>query len=92
MWRWLLMLVILGSLLLGIMTGLLNPQPLILDLFVIQLEAPLGMLVIAVFAGGVIAGALLAGLIGRTRRSRRTAASPASTDMQTARSLSPRHD
>jgi len=89
MWRWLLLLVILGNLMLGIAAGMLNPQPLILDLFVTRIDAPLGMLVVAVFACGLLVGALFAGLIGRTRRARQTAAS---SGAEVSRDLSPRHD
>ncbi len=89
MWRWLLLLVILGNLVLGIAAGVLNPQPLTLDLFVTRIDTPLGMLVVGVFACGVLVGALLAGLIGRTRRARQTAAT---TGAEVSRDLSQKHD
>lgn len=89
MWRRALILVVLLGLVAGLAAGILNPQPLILDLFFVQIGAPFGVLVIAVFAVGALAGVLFAVLLGMARRSRPTAAE---TRIETAKALSPGHD
>lgn len=89
MWRWFVVLVVLVGLLTGLAAGMLNPQPLVLDLFLFQFDAPLGVLVIGVFTCGVLVGGLFAVLLGMTRRARRRSQS---TPVETGKALSSGHD
>lgn len=59
MYRWLLLFAVLIAALAGLAIGVLNPDPVALQLAVFAPELPLGGLVLLVFASGVIAGLLL---------------------------------
>ncbi|NDY95406.1 LapA family protein [Wenzhouxiangella limi] len=59
MYRWLLLLAVLVAALLGLAIGVLNPDPVALDLGLVQPSLPLGGLVLIVFAAGTVCGLLL---------------------------------
>lgn len=59
MFRWILLLSTLLAAGLGLAIGVLNPDPVQLDLGLLEPELPLGGLVLTVFAFGVIAGLFL---------------------------------
>lgn len=59
MYRWLLLLAVLIAALGGLAIGVLNPEPVVLELAVFAPALPLGGLVMLVFAAGVVAGMLI---------------------------------
>ncbi len=59
MYRWLLLLAIVLAAGLGLAIGVLNPDPVALDLGLIEPALPLGGLVLIVFAAGTVCGLLL---------------------------------
>ncbi len=59
MYRWFLLIAVLIAAGAGLAIGVLNPQPVVLDLAAIAPELPLGGLVLLVFAAGVVIGLLL---------------------------------
>lgn len=59
MYRWFLLLAVLVSAALGLLVGVLNPDPVIIDLALVAPQLPLGGLILLVFAIGVIVGLLL---------------------------------
>lgn len=89
MWRWVLILVVLLGLVAGLAAGILNPQPLTLDLFFVRVGAPFGVLIIAAFAVGALVGAIFAVIFGIARRSRSAATA---TRIESGKALSQGHD
>lgn len=79
MYRWVLLLSVLVAAGLGLVVGVLNPDPVSLDLALVEPELPLGGLVLSVFALGVVLGLLVfwlmfdlpARLRGKTRQSKK---------------------
>ncbi len=75
---------------LGLVVGVLNPDPVALDLALVEPELPLGGLVLTVFALGVVAGLLVFWVMfdlparlsrrGRERRKDKAAGLPARND------------
>lgn len=59
MYRWLLLIAVLVSAALGLLIGVLNPDPVQIDLALASPQLPLGGLILLVFAVGVIVGLLL---------------------------------
>lgn len=76
MFRWLLILLVLLSAIVGLLVGVLNATPATLDLLAVELTLPLGGLVLLAFAAGLLGGLVLAWLLyylpGRIRRSSRS--------------------
>ncbi|GAB4176850.1 MAG: hypothetical protein Kow0020_12790 [Wenzhouxiangellaceae bacterium] len=68
MLRWFMLLLLIVALILGIMVGVLNPDPVKLDLLFWELTGPAGMLLVAVFVGGLLCGLLVAVISGWLRR------------------------
>lgn len=89
MWRWVLILVVVLGLVAGLAAGVLNPQPLTLDLFFVRVGAPFGVLIIVAFALGALVGAMFALIFGIARRSR--SAAPA-TRTESGKALSTGHE
>lgn len=59
MFRWLLLLAVLLSALIGLVVGVLNPDPVTLDLGVFTPSLPLGAMLLLGFGAGVAVGMLL---------------------------------
>ncbi|MDX1625758.1 MAG: hypothetical protein R3323_04525 [Wenzhouxiangellaceae bacterium] len=81
MLRWLIGVLFLLALAAGVLLGVLNPEPVVLDLAVLQWTTALGSIVTVALAVGLAAGLLLGLLLagsGRRRRSRETTSVPAS--------------
>lgn len=68
MWRWLLGIVLVVSVALGILIGALNPDPVLLDLAVLQWSAPAGIIVVVSCAAGFVLGVVVAALALLLRR------------------------
>ncbi len=63
MFRWLLLFFFLAAVVAGLVIGVLNPQTVTLDLLVISLNFPLGALVMAALAAGILLGLILAAVL-----------------------------
>ncbi len=92
MFRWLLILLVLLAAVAGLALGVVNPEPVTLDLIAIQLSLPLGALVLAVLSLGILAGLILTWLLfilparlrARSRSSSRNPRGVATTDQRDA--------
>lgn len=85
MFRWLLILLVLLAAVAGLVVGVLNADPVSLDLIAIQVSLPLGALVLLALALGLVIGLVLAWLLfilpGRLRRSNRSRSNHKGTDL-----------
>ncbi len=63
MFRWLLLFFFLAAVVVGLVIGVLNPQSVSLDLLIASLSFPLGALVLAALAVGILLGLVLAALL-----------------------------
>lgn len=68
MWRWLLALVVVGGVALGILFGVLNPDPVALDLVFVTWKSTLGAVVTAAFGLGAAAGCVAMAVLRLLRR------------------------
>ena len=78
MYRWLLLFLVLAAVVAGLVIGVLNPQTVTLDLLAISLNFPLGALVLAALAVGILLGLILAAVLFvlPSRLARRSQAKP----------------
>ncbi len=70
MWRWLLALVLLAGIASGVIFGVLNPDPVTLDLAAFNWTATLGTIVTLAFGAGVLVGCLAMVLLRLLQRPR----------------------
>lgn len=85
MYRWFLIVLVLVAAVAGLVIGVLNAEPVSLDLLVADLAMPLGGLVLLAMGLGLLAGLLLAWLLfflpGRLQRSIRSRKREKGTDL-----------
>ena len=85
MFRWLLIFLVLIAAVAGLAVGVLNGEPVTLDLAVMDLTLPLGGLVLAALVLGLLAGLALAWILfilpGRLKRARRSGTRTKGTDL-----------
>lgn len=85
MFRWFLILLVLLAAVVGLVVGVLNAEPVRLDLMVAELTLPLGGLVLLALTAGLLGGLLLAWLLfllpGRMQRSFRSRNRNEGTDL-----------
>jgi uncharacterized integral membrane protein len=82
MLRWSLGVVLILGIGSGILVGALNPESVALDLGLMRWSAPLGMIVVAAFAAGLVSAGVVAGLAGLIGGRRRRAPRPSAPAKQ----------
>nr|WP_240956300.1 lipopolysaccharide assembly protein LapA domain-containing protein [Wenzhouxiangella sp. XN79A] len=82
--RWLFALIVLAGVALGLVLGVLNADPVTLDLGLVRWTTSLGAVVAAASGAGLLVGLLLGGLVVRTGR--RRASSTAGRDLRVSSS------
>lgn len=80
MWRWLLGLAIVAGAVAGVLLGALNPEPVTLDLAIVEWTASLGAIIALAVGTGLVLGFLFALMLNMFRRRSHRSVAPGSSE------------